>query len=126
MADKMLIHASKRRKMIVVIDRTQVIILKPSLKDINRGKILCSTPVRNIVASCCDNMWLHIAIRDHQDIGVLVSKGNLALRFDNAATAKIVKDCVEKCRTDYKNEISREVDKLLENAKTDPFEQSRA
>ena len=116
LADRILMRASKRRQMVLVIDPTELFIVKPRYKDggVDRGTILCCTPLRNILAAATDGEWLHVAMRHVDDVGVLIKKGNMALRFDSAATSLVVKECLEKYQRSSNSVVLDQVDTFLQ------------
>ncbi len=63
-------------ELMMVIDPTELFIVKPNFrKNIHRGTILCSAPLRCVIATAPDDEWLHIAMRRVQDVGVLIKNG---------------------------------------------------
>jgi hypothetical protein len=73
-ADKILLNSSSKIEMILVVDEEAVIVLKPH-KSREYGTILCYTELQNIIAVAPDGKWLHIAMRNVEDVGVLIKKG---------------------------------------------------
>lgn len=80
LADEILIRGSSRSPMAVVAGDKDLFVLKlrPSFELSllgNSGTILCRTPWHNILALATDNEWLHIAMKQVEDVGVLIRKG---------------------------------------------------
>mmetsp|Transcript_8552 Transcript_8552/g.12395 ORF Transcript_8552/g.12395 Transcript_8552/m.12395 type:complete len:920 (+) Transcript_8552:43-2802(+) len=93
-------------KLIMVLDPTDVFIVKPfSRLEANRGTIICTVSLRSIIAFASDNEWLHIAIRNMEDIGSLVKNGNMALHFESVGTCLIVKQYIERSQHKLRNEL---------------------
>jgi len=116
-ADKILKNSSRKKEMILVVDDSMIFVLKPKARSSDRGIILCHTYIRNMIAVASDGQWLHIALRNVEDIGVLVQKGNMALRFENEETCLSVKECVESCRDDSKKIIMTHISEVFRSSK---------
>ena len=105
--------------MILVVDETELLILKSKIKDDNDhdtkvvGTILCTTLLSNIIAIAADDAWLHIAMRNVEDGGVLIRKGNMALRFQDKTTCYVAKKCIEESRDASIRILSSTVDMFL-------------
>jgi hypothetical protein len=98
-ADQILLMASsKSSDFLLVVYEEELLILKPDTNDTKVGTILCATLLNNIIAIASDGEWLHIAMRNVEDIGVLISKGNMALKFDSAGTCNAAKVCISNSR----------------------------
>lgn len=115
LADKILINGSSKTELILVVDPTELLVLKPkSRDDMEKGTILCCTLLNNIIAIAADGEWLHIAMRDVEDVGVLIKKGNMALRFENVETCQSAKRCINENRKTSKDSISLMIDEMLD------------
>ena len=80
LADEILIRGSSRSPMALVAGEKDLYVLKlrPSFELSlmgPSGTILCRTPWHNILALATDNEWLHIAMKQVEDVGVLIRKG---------------------------------------------------
>jgi len=128
LADKILMKSafSSKTEMILVVDETELLILKSKIKnDVNNtntkdkhetkvvGTILCTTLLSNIIAIAADDAWLHIAMRNVEDVGVLIRKGNMALRFQDKTTCFVAKKCIEESRDASIRILSSTVDMFL-------------
>ena len=76
-ADVILTRATSRSEMVTLVEGEDLFVLKPKFKSIGeeRGTILCSTKLRNILGTAIDGEWLHVAMREVEDVGVLIKKG---------------------------------------------------
>ncbi len=111
LADKIL---EKATRMVLVVDLNELLVLKPKAKnDQHMGTILCCTMMTNIIAVAMDGEWLHIAMRNVEDIGALIKKGNMALRFSDASTCQAAKEYIEETRSGARRELSSKIDDLL-------------
>jgi hypothetical protein len=121
LADKILMKSSfSKTEMILVVTETELLIVKSKVKEENDddddtkvGTILCTTLLSNIIALAADDAWLHIAMRNVEDVGVLIRKGNMALRFKDKTTCYIAKKCIEESRDAYNRILSSTVDMFL-------------
>jgi Uncharacterised conserved protein. len=116
LADKFLLKSAfSKTEMILVVDETELLILKSKVKhdDTKVGTILCTTLLSNIIAIAADDAWLHIAMRNVEDVGVLIRKGNMALRFKDKTTCYVAKKCIEESRDASNRILSWTVDMFL-------------
>ena len=61
--------------LVLVLDPTAMFVVKPSPQiEFNRGTIITSISVRNVIAAAADGEWLHVAVR-HEDVGFLIKNG---------------------------------------------------
>ena len=74
-ADKILLNSSVKSTMSLVVDSEGLCVLRPNPKTSTRGTILCHAMMQNILAVASDGQWLHIAMRNVEDVGVLIQKG---------------------------------------------------
>jgi len=119
-ADKILTRATSKTEMVVLIESDELFVLKPKFKNGDeRGIILCSTPLRNIIATAPDGEWLHVAMRHVKDVGVLIKKGNMALRFASDVTCQEMETLLEKCQNESQKAMLLLVDKFLQECVTD-------
>lgn len=70
------------KELILVVDPTAIFVVIPTLAmnetDVavaNRGKVVSSTPLQGVIASAKDGEWLHIAVRNAEDIGIVIKNG---------------------------------------------------
>ena len=62
---------------VLVLDPTDMFVVKPSPQiEFNRGTIITSISLRNVIAAASDGEWLHVAVR-HEDVGFLIKNGTL-------------------------------------------------
>ena len=90
-ADKILRQASPNKEMILVIDSESesIFVLKPDSKMQDCGTMLSFTNLQNILAVANDEQWLHIAMRNVEDVGVLIQKGKRVLLEHNIFSIEI-------------------------------------
>lgn len=118
LADKILINSSSKTVLNLVVDLTELLILKPKSKDDpEKGTLLCCTLLNNIIAIVADDEWLHIAMRDVEDVGVLIKKGNMALRFENSDICLKAKQYIDDNRKIANDSVSLMIDDLLDDDK---------
>jgi hypothetical protein len=116
LADTIIVQSSSKTTMILVVDTFELLVLKPKSKDgMASGTILCSTLLNNIIAVAVDGNWLHIAMRNIEDIGVLVKKGNMALRFKDASICQSAKETIDRNLSTLKCTLSSKIDTMLKN-----------
>ena len=97
-------------KLVLVLDPTAILIVKPLLRhDASRCTLVCSVPLLRIIDAASDDAWLHIALKDYQDMGYLIKNGNMALHFESSGTCLIVAQYLERSRHVLRGEI---VDKV--------------
>lgn len=86
----------------LVLDPTDLYIVKPMVQktEENRGTILFGISLRNIIAAAVDQSWLHIAVRNPDNITdkTLIKNGNMAFQFESAGTCLIVKQYLDRSR----------------------------
>lgn len=80
-------------QLVLVLGKSDIIIAKPlSARAAYRGVILCVVPLCNIIAFASDNEWLHVAVRNLEDVLRLVKNGkhfcweSLSFSFDSMST----------------------------------------
>jgi hypothetical protein len=73
-ADDILQRATAQTKLLLVLDPTDLFVVKPDEHG-DRGIILCSAPLRFIIACAADAEWIHVAIRQKEDVGHLIKNG---------------------------------------------------
>jgi len=114
LADTIIVHSSSKTTMILVVDNFELLVLKPKSKDeMESGTVLCSTLLNNVIAVATDGDWLHIAMRNVEDVGVLVKKGNMAMRFDNAGICNQAKGSIITSLATLKRSLSSKIDNML-------------
>ena len=114
LADKILVNGNTKTELIIVVGTTELLVVKPKPRgDKKSGTILCCTLLNNIIAIASDGEWLHIAMCDVEDVGVLINKGNMALRFENSKTCEIAKTCIHQSCGEQKDLISSMIDQML-------------
>jgi len=119
LADNIIVHSSSKTIMILVVDTFELLVLKPRPQDgMGSGTVLCSTLLNNIIAVAVDGDWLHIAMRNVEDIGVLVKKGNMALRFKDAETCQSAKESIDKSLAALKSTLSSKIDEMLNDCRS--------
>jgi hypothetical protein len=100
--------------LIVVLDPTDLFIVTPLAKhDFKRGTVVCCVPLLNVIAAATDGEWLHVAVR-HNDVGLLIKNGNMALRFDTPGTAVVVRQYVDRSRQVLRGELVRKIKHLFD------------
>mmetsp|Transcript_20066 Transcript_20066/g.30178 ORF Transcript_20066/g.30178 Transcript_20066/m.30178 type:complete len:890 (-) Transcript_20066:18-2687(-) len=110
-------NSSKR---ILVLDPTDIFVVKQASRlEANRATILCTISLRSIIAFASDDEWLHIAIRNMEDVGSLVKNGNLALRFETVGACLIVKQYLERSQKILRNELTDLIEALLQHSYID-------
>lgn len=110
LADKILLMASsKSSEFLLVVDDDELLVVKPKVLDSCEGTILCCTLINNVIAIASDEEWLHIAIRNAEDVGVLISKGNMALRFRSAEECLRVKDYIQGVKSTWCAEMVEKI-----------------
>uniref|UniRef100_A0A7S3V6E3 FPL domain-containing protein n=1 Tax=Chaetoceros debilis TaxID=122233 RepID=A0A7S3V6E3_9STRA len=113
LADKILIKATN---MILIINPIELLVLKPKSKvSDNRGTIMCCTLLSNVIAVAMDGEWLHIAMKNVDDVGALIKKGNMALRFNGRKECLAAREYIESTRTELKNSLSTKMDQFLKD-----------
>jgi len=114
LADTIIVHSSSKTTMILVVDNFELLVLKAKSKDeMESGTVLCSTLLNNVIAVATDGDWLHIAMRNVDDIGALVKKGNMAMRFDNAGICNQAKGSIITSLATLKRHLSSKIDNML-------------
>lgn len=118
-----IIRMTKKTELMIVLDPTDLFILKPNPRDgsCNRGTILCSASIGSVITAVSDKDWLHIAIRETEDIGVFIRNGNMSLHFDSVGTCLIVKQYLERCRSALSSKMIAKVDKMIDECTGDLF-----
>lgn len=107
-------------KHILVLDPTDIFVVKQASRfDVNRAIILCTISLRSIIAFASDDEWLHIAIRNMEDVGSVVKNGNLALRFETVGACLIVKQYLERSQKLLRNELTDLIKALLRHSYID-------
>ncbi len=67
------------RHLVLVLDPTDILVIQPmNRSEVNRGTVVCSIPLRSVIAFASDGEWLHLAIRNVQDVGFLIKNGKLS------------------------------------------------
>ena len=113
-------HENIAGQMILVLDPTDILVVKPIPRNDHRGTLICQIPLQCIIAAASDEAWLHIAVK-HHDVGSLIKNGNLALRFESPGTSLIVSQYLERCRQVLRGELVEKirtifaVEDILEN-----------
>ncbi|VEU39957.1 unnamed protein product [Pseudo-nitzschia multistriata] len=104
-------------QLMLVLDPTEILIVKPLVKKMeeNRGTVLCGISLRNIIAAAVDGTWLHIAIRNPENIKspTLIKNGNMAMQFDSSGTCLIVKQYFDRSREVLRQDLLSKVPDLL-------------
>lgn len=122
LAEGLLMRVTAQTQLLLVLDPTDLVAVKPDSKEGgHRGTILCSAPLRSIIAAATDGEWLHVAVRQMEDVGVLIKNGNMALRLDSAGTCLIVKQYLDRCRTNLRTKLMYNIETLLEKCTENPF-----
>jgi hypothetical protein len=107
-------------RLMLVLDPTDLFIVKPMVQKLeeNRGTILFGISLRNIIAAAVDQAWLHIAIRNPDNIRdqTLIKNGNMALQFESAGTCLVVKQYLDRSREVLRQDLLNKVPDLLQNA----------
>ena len=87
----------------------------------NRGTILFGISLRTIIAAAVDQSWLHIAIRNPDNIAdkSLIKNGNIAFHFESAGTCLIVKQYLDRSREVLRQDLMNQVPELLSIQETD-------
>lgn len=117
-------------QLVLVLDPTDIFVVRPvSRLEVNRGTILCGVSLRKVIAFASDDEWLHIAIRNMDDVGFLIKNGNMALHFDTIGTSLIVKQYLERSQNILRSELKEQIEALFEerfNSGDDSYEQVAA
>ena len=96
-------------QLILVLDPTSMLIVKPATSDDSqRGTLLCTIPLLCVIASACDNEWLHVAVK-HHDVGSIIKNGNAMLRFESSGTCLIVANYLERSLARRRGELTQEI-----------------
>jgi len=113
-------------ELLIVLDPTDLFVLKPNLNDgsCNRGTILCCASLDSVIAAVPDKEWLHIAVRQTEDVGIFIRNGNMSLRFDSVGTCLIVKQYLERCRSALCSKKMTNIDRILDDCTTELFLES--
>jgi hypothetical protein len=85
-----------------------------SRREVNRGTIICGVSLRKVIAFASDQEWLHIAIRNMEDVGFLIKNGNMALHFDTIGTSLIVKQYLERSQSILRGELKDQIETLFQ------------
>ena len=108
------ILAKGHTKLILVIDEREVLVLRQEAKDNMRNcTILLSTLLSNIIHMRDDYEALHIALKEVEDIGVLINKGNMVLRFEDGYECRHAKRVIEDSRSSFSEAQSLEFEELI-------------
>lgn len=100
--------------LVAVLDPTFLFVVKPLDKqETARGTVICCVPLLNAIAAASDGDWLHIAVR-HDDVGLLIKNGNMALRFENTGTSLIVRQYIDRSRQVLRGELMRKIKVLFD------------
>jgi len=101
-------------QLVLVLDPTDVFVVKPvGRREVNRGTIICGVSLRKVIAFASDQEWLHIAIRNTEDVGFLIKNGNMALHFDTIGTSLIVKQYLERSQSILRSELKDQIEALF-------------
>lgn len=115
-ADKILLMASsKSSNFLLVIDTEELLILKPNANDNTVGTILCCMLLNNIIAIASDEEWLHIATKNVEDIGVLIEKGNMVLKFKDVSICQAAKVCISNSRNQWRINMTKSISNFLDS-----------
>lgn len=69
-----------RNQLILVLDPTDVFIVKHiDRSDVNRGTIICRVSLRSVIACASDGDWLHVAVRNVDDVDLIIKNGTTLL-----------------------------------------------
>jgi hypothetical protein len=103
-------------QLVLVLDPTDIFVVQPmgARRDVNRGTIVCGVSLRKVIAFASDEEWLHIAIRNMDDVGFLIKNGNMALHFDTVGTSLIVKQYLERSQNVLRAELKDQIDALFQ------------
>ena len=102
-------------QLVLVLDPTDIFVVRPmgTRRDANRGTIICGVSLRKVIAFASDEEWLHVAIRNMDDVGFLIKNGNMALHFDTVGTSLIVKQFLERSQNLLRAELKDQIDALF-------------
>jgi len=65
-----------RTQLVLVLGATDLFVVKHvNRSDINRGTIICSISLRSVIACASDSDWLHVAVRNVEDLGLIIKNG---------------------------------------------------
>lgn len=103
-------------QLVLVLDPTDIFVVQPmgARRDVNRGTIVCGVSLRKVIAFASDEEWLHIAIRNMDDVGFLIKNGNMALHFDTVGTSLIVKQYLERSQNVLRAELKDQIEALFQ------------
>ena len=70
------ISLRSRNQLILVLEPTDIFIVKHiDRSDVNRGTILCRVSLRSVIACASDGDWLHVAVRNVDDVDLIIKNG---------------------------------------------------
>jgi hypothetical protein len=65
-----------KTQLALVLEPTDIFIVKHvNRSDVNRGTIICSVSLRSVIACASDSEWLHVAVRNVEDVGTIIKNG---------------------------------------------------
>ena len=113
-ASELILRATSQ--LVLVLDPTDIFVVQPmgARRDVNRGTIVCAVSLRKVIAFASDEEWLHIAIRNMDDVGFLIKNGNMALHFDTVGTSLIVKQYLERSQNVLRAELKDQIEALFQ------------
>jgi len=88
--------------------------------DSSRGVILCGCSLRNVIATATEKDWLHIIVRQGEDVGIPIHSGSMAFRFFNVGTCLVARRHLEKCRETLYEQLLQCSDTLLKESSSNP------
>jgi hypothetical protein len=70
------------RNFLLVLDPVSIFVVKKvaSSDDGSRGIIVCGCLLRNVIAAATENDWMHVIIRQGEDVGIPLDSGSMAFR----------------------------------------------
>jgi Uncharacterised conserved protein len=101
-------------RLFLVLDPTDIFVVQVAGgQESVRGTIVCGVSLRKIIAFANDEEWLHLAIRNMDDVGSLIKNGNMALHFDNTGTSLIVKQYLERSQSIMRQQLKDQIEDLF-------------
>ena len=104
-----------KEDLVIVIDPTEIYVVKPKKKDPNRFTVLAVVPLRTIVASATEGNILHIVcLTTEQPQSNIVKDGRLSLKFQRGEQCLSVKECVDKHCAAYEKKLTMDMSDMLD------------
>jgi len=120
-----------REHLLLVLDPTNMFVVRRQRRpgvDENRGTVVFSISLRNVIAAADDEEWLHVAIRnsdgeddkngygDEREYGYLMKNGNMPMQLETNGSCLIVKQYLDRSRESLRQELLEKVEVFLRQA----------